>query len=424
MRTIRRNATRVIAQLKERLTTCRMYDASTGNMVDVDSDRAWHALDTYHDARLIEDNTDKYTVAVHTNYFFRLSPAEPTADTQPPAPATTEAENTTKTAPATASKAPAQPAPTAPAPATEAPTAARVLPPDETCGESYYVRLARLALEGAPDDPMAHSSRDSLTSILVTHDPGSRRKIPDSSLQEWTSRLNRAGFTIVRTVRRCHLARLSAAAPCRVQITTTGMPGERVTEVRFPDHILGGAPVGGTIRQHNPGIGPLTYTATSTTGKRVELGPRADRDDAIRQLAYHWSLPTEDLRPVPVPEPDGARAAAQRARAEAKPPVTTTGAHLRELALKATELSSGRRPHADTGSATLAAALRVAAVIWNDTADALDVRAPWLNDHDQLTRYLAEAHAQAHTGGFHTTEPAMLARMIADDLAPATGDHQ
>ncbi len=83
VRTIARNHTKIIAKIKAEFTACKVYDSSTGRMVDVDAFHAWDALTANDFARLHEStDADKYTVHLHSNKWYELRrPTAPAAST-------------------------------------------------------------------------------------------------------------------------------------------------------------------------------------------------------------------------------------------------------------------------------------------------------------------------------------------------------
>jgi hypothetical protein len=80
MKTISRSATRKIAELKERLTGCRVY--TLGNQFQgkaVEPRHAWEALAASSGARLADNGDGTCTVRVHSNYWYELRAAQPEA---------------------------------------------------------------------------------------------------------------------------------------------------------------------------------------------------------------------------------------------------------------------------------------------------------------------------------------------------------
>jgi hypothetical protein len=74
MKTIPRNHTRKIAEIKAKQLTCRVYDLRS-NFVgkDCDPEFAWEELARFHFARLtVNSDGDVWTVRVHGNLWYEL----------------------------------------------------------------------------------------------------------------------------------------------------------------------------------------------------------------------------------------------------------------------------------------------------------------------------------------------------------------
>lgn len=108
MTTIRRNWSKRIAAVRATATHCRAYDSSTGNMLDLTPEAAWHAYEANPHARLTEDLPGrKWTVHIHSNAFYYLT-ADPEQSEQTraaapvpaPAPAATPTPTPAPTVPA------------------------------------------------------------------------------------------------------------------------------------------------------------------------------------------------------------------------------------------------------------------------------------------------------------------------------------
>ncbi|RZU36002.1 hypothetical protein EV284_3485 [Streptomyces sp. BK022] len=81
MRTIARGTKKMLA-VKAEFTEIKVYDASSGEMIPADADRAWQELFTRDKARLVESSdATKYFIRIHSNRWYELTrPAEaPTA---------------------------------------------------------------------------------------------------------------------------------------------------------------------------------------------------------------------------------------------------------------------------------------------------------------------------------------------------------
>jgi hypothetical protein len=98
--TVRRNATRKIAAIATTHTRVRMYDASTGNLIDSTPQAAWNYYNGRSNAMLrYDDSKDRYTVQVHTSLWFDLDRPEGEqngAATPAPAPAGVAKKTTAK----------------------------------------------------------------------------------------------------------------------------------------------------------------------------------------------------------------------------------------------------------------------------------------------------------------------------------------
>lgn len=72
MKTIRRNAHRKIAAIALTIVKVKMYDQSTGEMVESTTEAALWNLKEYDFAKLYDHEDGKYTIHVHSNKFFYL----------------------------------------------------------------------------------------------------------------------------------------------------------------------------------------------------------------------------------------------------------------------------------------------------------------------------------------------------------------
>ena len=76
MKTVSRSATRKIAALQGRLTDCKVYALENGFCGKTTEPRyAWEALFRSSHARLTDHEDGTYTVHVHDNCWYKLSPA-------------------------------------------------------------------------------------------------------------------------------------------------------------------------------------------------------------------------------------------------------------------------------------------------------------------------------------------------------------
>ncbi|MFE2101592.1 hypothetical protein [Streptomyces sp. NPDC059468] len=72
MRTIPRGSKKML-QVKDEFTQVKVYDASSGEMIPADADRAWNDLATHDRARLVESSdANTYMIRVHSSLFYRL----------------------------------------------------------------------------------------------------------------------------------------------------------------------------------------------------------------------------------------------------------------------------------------------------------------------------------------------------------------
>lgn len=73
MKTISRNSTRKLAELRSTLKTCRFHGRDNGfAAVPADPERAWAALSSGR-AKLTDNEDGTYTVQIHSNSWFKLS---------------------------------------------------------------------------------------------------------------------------------------------------------------------------------------------------------------------------------------------------------------------------------------------------------------------------------------------------------------
>lgn len=74
MKTIAKNRTRVIAEITEAVTRCRVYSLRNDfHGVDVDQKHAWTDLHTYDFARLVEMEPGRcWHINVHGNLWYEL----------------------------------------------------------------------------------------------------------------------------------------------------------------------------------------------------------------------------------------------------------------------------------------------------------------------------------------------------------------
>lgn len=76
MKTVSRSATRKIAALQGRLTNCRVYTLDNGfHGQGIAPNRAREALFSHQHARLTDHEDGTYTVHVHDNCWYKLSPS-------------------------------------------------------------------------------------------------------------------------------------------------------------------------------------------------------------------------------------------------------------------------------------------------------------------------------------------------------------
>ena len=72
VKTIPRNHTRQIAELRKRLTSCNVYTLA-GYFIGspVDPSQAWNALERYS-AKLRDNGDGSYTIHLHSNHWYEL----------------------------------------------------------------------------------------------------------------------------------------------------------------------------------------------------------------------------------------------------------------------------------------------------------------------------------------------------------------
>jgi hypothetical protein len=79
-RTIARNHTREIAELREQLTGCYVYTLAGQFIAQaVDPTQAWDALKRYS-ARLVDNGDGTYTIRLHSNHWYTLRAMTPMSD--------------------------------------------------------------------------------------------------------------------------------------------------------------------------------------------------------------------------------------------------------------------------------------------------------------------------------------------------------
>lgn len=313
-----------------------------------------------------------------------------------------------------------------PAPAADRPTVPfPVLGPDEDGSRSYALRAVHEILADAPHRgtrggdrfPFVSPSTTTPNTVLVVHmHKGSctqsekRRREHAEDKTAWTELLEAAGCTVTMTIR-CGLAvALPEIAPLRVHMMTTGLPGQTVTEVTFPDH-----GVGGTITQVTSHAS-MGYAAKSSTGRHVQVG-RSDLDQAVQCLVHHWSLPTENLdivREDDHPRRNTASAPVRTAPKANPMAVASIRDTFHHFAATLEQLATADRPEPGEGSADLAVNGRIGAALFAELRNALDVRASWLNDPEQVYAYLSQACQHARGAGFHVNAPEELAMRVKD----------
>lgn len=170
---------------------------------------------------------------------------------------------------------------------------------DEDTRRSYYVRAAHQVLGGrgnADDDDFAMVlDRKEPRTVLVAHlhrgrcsQSTKRGREHRANRDRWAVLLEAAGFTVTRRIMCSVLATAPAAPAVRVELHTTGLPGETVTAVQFPDY-----GVGGTITQITT-YASMGYAVQSSTGRAVPVG-QSGIDQSVACLAHHWSLPLDNF---------------------------------------------------------------------------------------------------------------------------------
>lgn len=163
-----------------------------------------------------------------------------------------------------------------------------LLPPEEGA-KMYLQRLARLALDGAPGDPLHSLGQAPHTVTVIHHHAGrcdqSRKRIAEHTANraDWTRRLEEVGFA-VRPGRRCGVIGTLETPPTEALVEQYGAVEDHTEQITFPAH-----GVGGLVRMSFGNGGFHGCAVTSSTGRQAASTRTVEQ--AVVSLALHWGLP-------------------------------------------------------------------------------------------------------------------------------------
>ncbi|MFJ1837913.1 hypothetical protein ACIOJ9_29090 [Streptomyces sp. NPDC088175] len=164
-----------------------------------------------------------------------------------------------------------------------------LLLPAEEGAKMYLQRLARLALTGAPGDPLYSLAQAPHTVTAIHHHAGrcdqSGKRIAEHTANraDWTRRLEAVGFS-VELGRRCGVIATLELPPTEAVVEPYGPVEEHTEQVTFPAY-----GVGGLVRRSFGNSGFHGCIVISSTG--LPATPTTTVDQAVVSLALHWGLP-------------------------------------------------------------------------------------------------------------------------------------